>query len=33
MWCRLSFVDPSLGELDAFESGIMRGLEGSPNAA
>jgi hypothetical protein len=33
MWCRLSFVDPSLGELDAFEPGIMRRLEGPPNAA
>ena len=33
MWCRLSFVDPSLGELDAFEPGIMRRLEGAPNAA
>jgi len=33
MWCRLSFIDPSLGELDAFEPGIMRRLEGAPNAA
>ena len=33
MWRRLSFVDPSLGELDAFEPGIMRRLEGAPNAA
>ena len=30
MWCRLSFVDPSLGELDAFEPGIMRRLEARP---
>jgi len=33
MWRRLSFIDPSLGELDAFEPGIMRRLEGAPNEA
>jgi hypothetical protein len=33
MWCRLSFVDPSLGELDAFQPGIMRRLEDAPDAA
>jgi hypothetical protein len=32
MWCRLTFVDPLLCELDPFESGIVRGLEGAPKA-